>query len=47
MRILAWTIRVIGLIFSLPIILAFPGFFLFQIAEEIEDAQDRKEGKWR
>lgn len=47
MKILIWTLRIIGIIFTIPIILSFPGFFIFQLAEEIEDAQDRKHGKWR
>ena len=47
MRVLITIMRVIGVILIIPIILAFPGFFLFQIAEELEDKQDFKEGKWR
>jgi len=47
MKILIWTLRIIGIILTFPIVLLFPGFFLLQIAEEIENAQDRKKGKWR
>ena len=47
MRVLITIMRVVGVILVIPIILAFPGFFLFQIAEELEDKQDFKEGKWR
>lgn len=47
MKILIWTLRILGFIFAIPIILAFPGFLLFQLADEIETVQDRKVGKWR
>lgn len=47
MRILMWTLRVIGFIFVIPIVFLFPGFFLLQIADEIENLLDRKQGKWR
>jgi hypothetical protein len=47
MKILIWTLRILGFIFVIPIIAAFPGFFLFQISEMLEEEQDRKEGKWR
>jgi hypothetical protein len=47
MKILIWALRIIGIILIIPIVLLFPGFFILQAAEEIEDAHCRKEGKWR
>lgn len=47
MRALIWTIRIIGMILLSPIILLAPGFFIWTLAEELDERQDRKEGKWR
>lgn len=47
MRALIWTIRIIGMILLAPIILLAPGFLVWTLAEELEDKQDRKDGKWR
>lgn len=49
MKILILTLRIIGIILTIPIVLSFPGFFIFQLAEEIEEVHDRKKGKgnWR
>ncbi len=47
MRALIWTIRIIGMIMMSPIILLLPGFLVWTLAEELEEKQDRNEGKWR
>lgn len=47
MRALIWTIKIIGMVMLSPIILLAPGFLIWILAEELEEKQDRKEGKWR
>lgn len=46
MKILEWTIRIIAGILLIPIIICLPGFFLLQIADEIETTRLIK-SRWK